>query len=194
MMVPVSVAAWISTGSQPPQAKLARLSIGVRNSNSSGSPPRRLDAPFPGGAGPHELERTAFRRGGQRHDLLVIADVRRALRDQERLAWQRLVRVLGQEINSSLAPIRSIAQSLSDLLARPDRPDGWEEDATSGLKVVARRTEALGRFTAADARLMKLPPPARAPMHVEAWVRRVAHQDRGHHRVTRLSDGPSGTR
>ena len=138
-----------------------------------GPAPRRLDAPFPGGAGPHELKRSTFRRGGQRHDLMVIADVRRALRDEEREAWQRLVRVLGHEINNSLAPIRSIAQSLLDILASPQRAAGWEEDAASGLKVVARRTEALGRFTTAYAQLARLPPPARAPMRVDAWVRRA---------------------
>jgi two-component system, NtrC family, nitrogen regulation sensor histidine kinase NtrY len=138
-----------------------------------GEAPRRVDTSFPGGAGPHELKRTVFRRGGERHDLLVIADVRRALREEEREAWQRLVRVLGHEINNSLAPIRSIAQSLIDGLGRAQRPPGWEEDAASGLKVVARRAEALGRFTQGYARLAKLPPPHRQPMDVATWVKRV---------------------
>jgi two-component system nitrogen regulation sensor histidine kinase NtrY len=139
-----------------------------------GEAPRRIDAAFPGGAGPHELKRGIFRRGGQRHELLVITDVRRALRDEEREAWQRLVRVLGHEINNSLAPIRSIAQSLLALLGRPDRPAGWEADAAEGLKVVERRSEALGRFLSAYARLSKLPAPRRKPVDARPWLTRMA--------------------
>jgi PAS domain S-box-containing protein len=139
-----------------------------------GEAPRRLDRSFPGSPGPHELKRGVFRRGGARHDLLVITDVRRALRDEEREAWQRLVRVLGHEINNSLAPIRSIAQSLLALLERSDRPGGWEADAVDGLKVIERRSEALGRFLSAYARLSKLPPPQPRPIDVPAWLTRLA--------------------
>ncbi len=53
-----------------------------------------------------------FRQGGLPHQLLVLADVSRALREEERQAWQRLIRVLGHELNNSLAPIQSIAGSL----------------------------------------------------------------------------------
>ena len=56
--------------------------------------------------------------------LLVLADVSRALRDEERQAWQRLIRVIGHELNNSLAPIRSVAGSLEALLLREPRPAG----------------------------------------------------------------------
>ena len=59
-----------------------------------------------------------FRQGGLPHRLLVLADVSRALREEERQAWQRLIRVLGHELNNSLAPIKSLAGSLERLLAR----------------------------------------------------------------------------
>src|SRR2546427_12321484 len=36
---------------------------------------------------------------------LVLADVSRALSEEERQAWQRLIRVLSHELNNSLAPI-----------------------------------------------------------------------------------------
>jgi hypothetical protein len=48
--------------------------------------------------------------------------VYRPLRQQEIQAWQRLVRVLGHELNNSLTPIKSIAGSLGSLLARPAAP------------------------------------------------------------------------
>ena len=67
---------------------------------------------FPGGAGRWEIRRGAFREGGMRHELLVLTDLSQTLREEERLAWQRLLRVLGHELNNSLAPIKSVAGSL----------------------------------------------------------------------------------
>jgi two-component system nitrogen regulation sensor histidine kinase NtrY len=130
-----------------------------------GEAPRRVDGLFPGG--PYELRRSVFRRGGQRHDLLVITDVQRALRDEEREAWQRLVRVLGHEINNSLGPILSVAQSLLDL-------EPADADTVKGLELIKRRGEALGRFLSAYAQLARLPAPKKAAVSVAAWVRRCA--------------------
>jgi PAS domain S-box-containing protein len=70
---------------------------------------RTLQMTFPGGTGRWGLRRSLFREGGLPHHLLVLSDLSRALREEERAAWQRLVRVLGHELNNSLAPIKSIA-------------------------------------------------------------------------------------
>ena len=48
--------------------------------------------------------------------LLVISDVQPVLREEERAAWQRLIRVIGHEVNNSLTPIKSTAESLRSLL------------------------------------------------------------------------------
>ena len=93
----------------------------------------RFDAAFPGGAGRWEVRSGTFRQDGLPHQLLVLSDLSRVLRAEERSAWQRLVRVLGHEINNSLAPIKSIAGSLRSLAARPARPADWEHDLRSGL-------------------------------------------------------------
>jgi nitrogen fixation/metabolism regulation signal transduction histidine kinase len=145
-----------------------------------GEPQRILELDLPGASGRFEVRRSTFRMGGLPHQLLVLADLRRALREEERLAWQRLVRVLGHEINNSLAPIHSIAKSLSG--AAP-------EDVESGLAVIARRSEALMRFMAAYARVAKLPPPHIAPVDVPAWVARVVALEK--RLPVRISSGPS---
>ena len=137
-----------------------------------GPSPRNLELTLPGGAGKFELRRSTFRLGGKPHQLLVLADLRRALREEERQAWQRLVRVLGHEINNSLAPIHSIAQSVQETLHSPH--DGWKEDVASGLQVIERRAESLSRFMTSYARLARLPPPRLGPVEVEEWVRRIA--------------------
>lgn len=138
-----------------------------------GEAERTIDLRFPGASGRFQLRRGTFRQGGRRHQLLVLSDLSKALRDEERLAWQRLIRVLGHEINNSLAPIKSIAASLRDLLARPALPDDWRDDVSGGLAVIANRSEALSRFMAAYALLARLPEPQPRPVEVEPWVRRV---------------------
>ncbi|NVJ22617.1 PAS domain S-box protein, partial [Myxococcus sp. AM011] len=135
-----------------------------------GPAPRRLSRSFAEEGGPYELRRGGFRQGGLPHHLVVLADLRLALREQEREAWRRLVRVLSHEINNSLAPIQSIAEALRDTLLMEPRPSDWEDDAKSGLGIVARRSEALARFMSAYARLARLPPPVLAGVEVDGWV------------------------
>lgn len=139
-----------------------------------GDAPRIAEASFPGASGRFDVRRGTFRQRGKPMQLLVLADVSRALRDEERLAWQRLIRVIGHELNNSLAPIRSVAGSLEALVLREPRPVDWEEDLRRGLSVVAARAEALRRFMDAYAQLARLPAPSRRKVEIGPLVRRVA--------------------
>jgi two-component system nitrogen regulation sensor histidine kinase NtrY len=160
---------------QPSERLIGRPSdtLGL-NDWLTGESPRTFDATFPGGAGRWEVRIGVFRQDGLPHQLLVISDLSRVLRAEERSAWQRMVRVLGHEINNSLAPIKSIAGSLRSLTARPARPADWENDLRSGLEVIEGRSEALGRFMGSYARLARLPQPHPGSVDVATWVRRVA--------------------
>jgi two-component system nitrogen regulation sensor histidine kinase NtrY len=129
---------------------------------------------FPGGGGRWEIRRRSFREGGKPHELLVISELSRALREEERLAWQRIVRVIGHELNSSLAPIKSMAGTVRKLVTREPLPADWREDARAGLSIIHDRAEALERFMGAYARLARLPPPTRRDEELSALVRRVA--------------------
>jgi len=138
-----------------------------------GEPTRTLQMIFPGGGGRWGMRRSTFRERGLPHQLLVLADLNRALREEERQAWQRLVRVLGHELNNSLAPIRSIAGSLESMLKRQPLPEDWHEDMQRGLGVIAARSEALSRFMEAYARLARLPQPQFKPVEIGPLIRRV---------------------
>jgi len=146
--------------------------------DGAAEPSRVLDLSFAGGNGRYVARRSEFRQAGLPHRLLVLSDVSRTLREEERQAWQRLVRVLSHEINNSLTPIKSIAASLQSMLARSPRPPELEHDLETGLGVVASRAEALTRFMAAYARLARLPRPRLGPVDVESWIRRVAGLER----------------
>jgi len=139
-----------------------------------GAETQNIQRTFPSGAGRWGIHRATFREGGLPHQLLVVTDLTRALREEELQAWQRLVRVLGHELNNSLAPIKSIAGSLEMLLHRDPLPGDWREDTRRGLSIIASRSEGLSRFLGAYARLAKLPRPHLAPVDVGAWIRQAA--------------------
>jgi nitrogen fixation/metabolism regulation signal transduction histidine kinase len=140
----------------------------------SGDDSQIIPKSFPGRAGRWGVRRSAFRERGLPHQLLVLSDLSRELREEEREAWKRLVRVLGHELNNSLTPIKSIAGSLESLLVREPRPLDWHDDMQRGLSIIGSRSESLSRFMQAYAHLARLPPPRFAPVDVGALVRRVA--------------------
>jgi PAS domain S-box-containing protein len=139
-----------------------------------GEPTRTLQISSDEGVGRWGVSRSSFRERGLPHQLLVLSNLSRALREEERQAWRRLVRVLGHELNNSLAPIKSIAGSLESLWRRDPRPTDLEEDMQRGLAVIAARAESLTRFMEAYSRLARLPHPSLEPLDVSAWIRRVA--------------------
>jgi two-component system nitrogen regulation sensor histidine kinase NtrY len=108
----------------------------------------------------------------------VIADLSRALREEERQAWQRLVRVLGHELNNSLAPICSIAGSLEDIMKREVRAADWEDDLRRGLRVIVDRSDALSRFMRDYSRLTRLPKPQLRRTEVNTLVSAAAALER----------------
>jgi len=136
-----------------------------------GESARTLEKIFPGQSGRWGVRRSVFRQGGKPHYMVVIADLSRALREEERQAWQRLVRVLGHELNNSLAPICSIAGSLEDIMKREARAADWEDDLRRGLRVIVDRSDALGRFMRDYSRLTRLPKPQLRPTELGVLVR-----------------------
>ncbi|HEU4988678.1 MAG TPA: ATP-binding protein [Gemmatimonadaceae bacterium] len=139
-----------------------------------GDAPRLVELALGEQRGRWEVRRGTFRQGGRPHTFVVLADVSRALREEERKAWQRLIRVLGHEINNSIAPIKSLAEQFQTMLARGAADESARDDMRRGLGVIANRAEALTRFLASYTKLAKLPAPRLAPVPVAAWVQRVA--------------------
>ncbi|MGD0443831.1 MAG: ATP-binding protein [Edaphobacter sp.] len=124
------------------------------------------------------IKRTSFRLRGVPHTLLVLSDVSAALREEERVAWERLIRVLGHEINNSLTPIKSIAGSLRGRLVGLKDVSGEKADFERGLEVIENRSDSLNRFLQAYRQLMRLPAPKLSPVSLSALVNRVAQLER----------------
>ena len=120
------------------------------------------------------VDRTSFRQGGVPHLLIVLSDASEALRAEERSAWQRIIRVLGHEINNSLAPIKSIARTQLHLLSNGNFPSEVTANVRHGLEIIHGRAESLNRFLQSYARLAQLPPPTRRMVALETIIARVA--------------------
>ena len=159
---------------QPAERLLARdaVSLGL-GEFVTGEEDRTVQRSFPGGAGRWSVSRSLFREGGVPHFLLVVTDLTRPLREEELKAWQRLVRVLGHELNNSLTPIKSIAQSLEHLVKTDPLPEDWQQDTARGLNVIAARSESLSRFLSSYAKLAKLPSPKFTAVEVNSLLRGV---------------------
>jgi nitrogen fixation/metabolism regulation signal transduction histidine kinase len=119
------------------------------------------------------VRRSAFRQQGIPHTLVVLSDVSRALREEERRAWQRLIRVMGHELNNSLAPIKSIAGSLNARLSGIELASEERQDFERGLGIIESRAASLNRFLQAYRQLAQMPPPALKKCSVAAVARRI---------------------
>ncbi len=162
-----------------PAARLLRrtgseLGLAACLEREEGKGPHTRQMVFPGGVGRWDIRRSTFRERGVQHQLLVLTDLSQTLREEERTAWQRLLRVLGHELNNSLAPIKSVAGSLSGLLGRQPEPADWREDMQRGLDVISSRADSLARFVESYSKLARLPQPRFEALNVGELVRRVA--------------------
>ncbi|MEQ9397951.1 MAG: ATP-binding protein [Longimicrobiales bacterium] len=160
---------------QPAERVIGKTAAELRMEDAlHGVAPRTVELAFPGGTGRWELRRSVVRQEGYPLQLLALSDLSRALREEERQAWKRIIRVLSHEINNSLAPIKSISGSLQGMLGGDALPDELDEDVQRGLRVISSRAEALGRFMASYAKLARLPKPELGQVSVPGLVRRVA--------------------
>lgn len=135
------------------------------------------------------VRRSRFYQNGMPHTLLLLSDVSGVLREQERQAWQRLIRVLAHEVNNSLTPIKSIAGSLRLRVMRlhavqtmdatnpleGPKPAVNPVDMEHGLAIIEERAESLNRFLQAYSQLAKLPPPVKATFAAAPLLERVCH-------------------
>ncbi|MFN7942915.1 MAG: ATP-binding protein [Thermoanaerobaculia bacterium] len=148
---------------------LPALEVGLAD-GLSGEAARTWERVFPGGSGRYSVRRSTVRVGGFPHQLLAVANLSSALREEERSAWQRLIRVLGHELNNSLTPIKSISGSLARRVGKGEIREEALDDLRRGLAVIEERAESLSRFMEGYSRLAKLPAPRLAPIAVAPFL------------------------
>ena len=143
---------------------------------------------FPARSGRWQVMRETFREGGRQFRLLVVTDLSQALRDEERRAWRRLIRVIWHELNNSLAPIKSVIETSRDALAAGPLEAADRKELSDSLAVMAERAEGLRRFLSRYSELARLPEPTLADCNAPALLRQVAAvqaRPRARHRAGR---------
>jgi two-component system nitrogen regulation sensor histidine kinase NtrY len=137
--------------------------------------PAVLAFQFPARTGRFEVRQRTFREAGLPHTLVIVSDLSRTLRDEERRAWQRLIRVIGHEINNSLTPIKSLAGTLQRVLSRSDATASTSgRDLAEGLALIGDRAGSLSKFVATYSQLARLPPPSRHAVALRSLLQRLA--------------------
>lgn len=112
--------------------------------------------------------------------LLAIQDIRSELDERELDSWMKLIRVLMHEIMNSIAPITSIAESLSELFTiekRPVIPEEMNENTIKktikGLNVIREQGSGMISFVESYRKLARLPVPNLALFMVDDLFDRI---------------------
>ncbi len=102
----------------------------------------------------YHLSQREFILNTQPHYLYLFKRLTREINRQEVATWKKVIRVIGHELNNSLAPISSLAHSGGLVLDNPDREKLVEIFAT-----IEERSNHLKAFIDGYARFAKLPQP-----------------------------------
>jgi signal transduction histidine kinase len=117
------------------------------------------------------LARRGFRLNGRPHELFVLRHLTAELRRQEVRTWKKVIRVISHELNNSLGPIASLAQSGTDLVRL-----GRHEQLERVFATIAERARHLENFIRGYARFAKLPAPRPEPVEWPEFVERLRGQ------------------
>ena len=89
-----------------------------------------------------QLRHSGFSMLGESYQLVVLTNIEKVVNETERLAWHKMTRVLSHEINNSLSPIKSLAQSLAEVFSQQTD----NAAAIEALDVIASRSDSLMQF------------------------------------------------
>lgn len=130
---------------------------------------------FGGARGRWQVKHAVLRSRSQSGWLLVLQPMERELREEEAQAFRRVLRVLGHEINNSMAPIASMADTLGRLLpaAGSVLDASLRDDIQGGLTLIEQRSQSLQGFLGGYARLARLPAPRISPFPLRPVCERV---------------------
>ena len=110
---------------------------------------------------------------------LLIEELTEELRQFERAAYEKLIRVMSHEVNNTVAASNSLLHS--SLAYAGELAPGNREDFEQAIGIVIERTEQLGSFMRRFADVFRLPPPLTRPQDlvpiVEGMSRLLAAND-----------------
>jgi nitrogen fixation/metabolism regulation signal transduction histidine kinase len=116
----------------------------------------------------YHLSQRRFLLNGQPHRLLLLKQLTREFNAREVATWKRVIRVIAHEINNSVAPIASLAQSGQRLAEQPD-----SAQLKRVFAAIDERMAHLAGFVDGYSRFAKLPRPRAEPVEWSGFVERL---------------------
>lgn len=119
------------------------------------------------------LAQRSFLLQGRAHRLYLLERITRELSRQEVAVWKKLIRVVSHELNNSLAPIASLAQSGAQLVRRGD-----SAQLSAAFAGIGERAQHLYEFVSGYAAIAKLPTPRPGPIDWRGMLDDLTRQRR----------------
>ncbi len=135
-----------------------------------------------------EGRRGLFRMEGERYDLIALTDITRAASEHERESWKRLLRVLGHELNNSIAPIKSLSSTLTKIVQNTKMEEESKTDIIESLEAISSRSDSIIRFMRDYTSLARLPEPSPELIDLAPLLRKACQLYPG---IVTLDDGGS---
>jgi signal transduction histidine kinase len=105
---------------------------------------------------------------GFRRSFFLLEELTEELRQFEKAAYEKLIRMMSHEVNNSVGAVSSLLNS-SLALGRA-LPEDDRHDLDAALRVAVARTEQLGAFMRGFAEVVRVPPPRLAPCDVRGLL------------------------
>lgn len=126
------------------------------------------------------LRATALAINNKNVTLISIQDIRNELDEKETESWIRLIRVMTHEIMNSIAPITSLAETVSGYFADGigikkcnDLDEKIISNTVTGLKVIRERGSGLVKFVESYRQLTHLHDPIRKNVDLQLFLEKV---------------------
>lgn len=111
------------------------------------------------------LSLSSFSLNQKPHQLYLLKPMTREIHREEVKAWKKLLRVIGHELNNTLAPLSSLAYS-GQLVAK----ELQHKQLQQIFQTISERQQHLNQFLQSYIQFAKLPKPALAPV---PWARLI---------------------
>jgi signal transduction histidine kinase len=115
--------------------------------------------------------RSQFLDRGFPRAFYLLEDMTEELRQSEKAAYEKLIRMMSHEVNNSIGAANSLLHSSLHYQTQLREED--REDFVTALGIAISRTEHLSAFMKSFADIVRLPPPAKQPVDLSAMLGEV---------------------
>lgn len=107
---------------------------------------------------------------GRDYYVILLDSIQKVIEKKEKQAWINLMKVISHELMNSLTPIRSLSQSLHDIMSQEQLDPEDFEDIRQSLSTIVNRSNHLQFFVENYRKLTMLPTPEKQPVDLNKLI------------------------